>query len=204
MSQTSRRRKPYPPLLARMTSKKAEGKALLHKSLRARIAERQALLAAVWEHFGLDPGNWQGLAESLLERHVPAFKRETRGKDKAGETEEEWRAYWNQGGTRSNFGEGVLAFVQAQFVLSVQAASQMDNYEVAYEELAKDENRQTLPDRYRKRKTPRSLKQAFLEVPKFIRDNPKQFIPGTDEYKDAERLAADEEARLLAEHLAGK
>ena len=185
----SKRQKTYPSILRSKPRprKTVQGK-LAHKSLRLRFHERQALLDAIWEHFGLTAGDWQGLAICLLERHVPAFKKEHRGRAKLDITEQEWAEFWALD-KRHWYGDGVLEFVQARFVKCVNDAAEAKGKEAAFRLLAKEPHR--LPSRYRNRTTPQSLKQAYRQVPQYIRDCPEQCIPGTPQYEAAQIIKAE-------------
>jgi hypothetical protein len=142
---------------------------------------------AVWEHFGLMTGDWQALAMCLLERHVPAFKQEHRGKAKHEPTDEEWAEFSALDKHNRHYnGESVLELVQARFVQCVDEAAKAKGKEAAFRLLAKE--RITLPKRYRDRKTPQSLKQAYRQVPKYIRECPEKFIPGTPQYETNQQI----------------
>lgn len=181
----SKKLRPYPPILGKPRLRK-EGKARL-EPLRLRLQQRKALLEAVWRHFDLASGDWKGLAERLLARHVPAFKSENRGKAKDDLTKEEWDEFLALD-NRHHHGEAVWEYVQARLVVCVNEAAKSEGKEAAFRLLVEKPN--GLPTRYRKRKTPQSLKQAYRQVPKYIRDLPEQCIPGTPQYEANQRIKA--------------
>lgn len=197
MARHSKRRKPYPPILAERQSKKAQNGAK-HLSLRQRIAERRKLYDALWKHFGLIPGDWKSLADNLLSNHVPPFMSDGRGRERNDEpTLQERQAFQDAGGARP-YDDRVVAFIQAQFAYAVQDKARTTKaMERAYAELAK--RPEALPTRYQKRTTPKSLKQAYITLPEYIRAEPAQFIPGTRAYARAEQMLHDEEERLEQE-----
>jgi len=180
----SKRQKPYPALLRKKQLRKISAANAPPQSLRLRRKARDSLLAEVWRHFGVPSGQWQELALKLLERHVPAFKREHRGRAKSDLTEKEWSEFLAFD-SRHYYGEAVLALVQARFAQCVRETARTNGLEAAFRTLVR--HRQRLPERYRTRNTAASLKRAFMQIPKDIRENPERYIPGGPGYEETQR-----------------
>lgn len=170
-------RLPYPAILKGSLRKTEPKHAIGYVS---RLRRQAKLYDAVWKYFALSPGDWKGLAKALLERHVPAFRIERRGKRKAKVTDDEWEEFWVSGG--AGFEDEVEQFIQACFVICVSDLAAQHGLEATFRRLAKDNS--MLSARYRARTTASSLKQAYFKVPELIRKNPRAFVPGTNEHRE--------------------
>lgn len=179
---------PYPRSLRRVLQK-SQSKTKKKRPAVSKLSRHRKLMEEVWKFFELKAGDWKGLAQALLVRHVGAFREDRRGRPSAKIeiSDQEWDAFHEAGGQGDE--DDAMAFVQASLVLAVQSeAKKRGGFEAAYRHLHKSDR---LPERYRGSVSAARFKQEFLKVAREIKNDPKAFVPGTPERRA--RLAAEAE-----------
>lgn len=122
-------------------------------------------------------GAWAQLAFCLACDFVPALRiPRRRGRSKAASSlgAQELLALALEGHSLTAMNQGEIS--QALFVAAVRKAKGKNSLQSAFKRLATERGRKELPAPYRNRKTPESLKKAWLKIPKAIQENPDIYL----------------------------